>query len=249
MDVSLYQSAAAMNATERWQDMIAENLTSASVPGMRKQDITFSDVEASQAAGAGGAYCVIPTATTSLNFQPGELHPAGPMDFAIEGKGFFTVQLPNGQHGYTRDGEFHLNATGQLVTKMNYPVLSDSGPLQFDANNSGAINVSATGEVSQANLSGGTDQKGKLQITEFKNPRLLTMTRGGNFIAADPAAQPSADAGSKIRQGYSEAANSSPTLEMSGLITAMRMFETNQKVMTMQSDRMSRVISDLGGTS
>jgi flagellar basal body rod protein FlgG len=249
MDVSLYQSAAAMNATERWQDMIAENLTSASVPGMRKQDITFSSVEASQAAGAGGASCAIPSATATLNFEPGELRPGGPMDFAIEGKGFFTVQLPNGQRGYTRDGEFHINSAGQLATKSGALVMGDGGPLQFDPNNSKPINVSATGEVSQANLSGGTDQKGKLQITEFKKPQLLTMTTGGNFIATDPAAQPSAASGSKVRQGYVEAANTSPTLEMSGLITAMRMFETNQKVMQMQSDRMSRVISDLGGTS
>jgi flagellar basal-body rod protein FlgG len=88
-----------------------------------------------------------------------------------------------------------------------------------------------------------------LQITEFKKPQLLTMSTGGNFIATDPAAQPSAASDSKVRQGYVEAANTSPTMEMSGLITAMRMFETNQKVMSMQSDRMSRVITDLGGTS
>jgi len=249
MDVSLYQSAAAMNATERWQDMIAENLAASSVPGMRKQDITFASVEASQGAGAGGLSCAIPTATSTLNFQPGELKPAGPMDFAVEGKGFFTVQLPNGQRGYTRDGEFHLNAQGQLATKQGALVMSDSGPLQFDPNNSGPINVSATGEVSQTNISGGSDQKGILQITEFKNPQLLTMTTGGNFITTNPGAQPAAATDSKVRQGFTEAANTSPTLEMSGLITAMRMFETNQKVMTMQSDRMSRVISDLGGTS
>ena len=249
MDVSLYQSAAAMNATERWQDMISENLAAASTPGTRKQDITFSSVEASQAAGTGGASCAIPSATTTLNFEPGELRPGGPMDFAIEGKGFFTVQLPDGQRGYTRDGDFHLNATGQLVTKSGALVMGDSGPLQFDPNNSSPINVSATGEVSQANLSGGTDQKGNLQITEFKKPQLLTMAAGGSFIATDPAAQPFASSDSKVRQGYVEAANTSPTLEMSGLITAMRMFETNQKVMSMQSDRMSRVITDLGGTS
>jgi flagellar basal-body rod protein FlgG len=247
MDVSLYQSAAAMNATERWQDMIAENLTSASVPGTRKQDITFSDVAASQSSG--GASCLIPVATTTLNFQPGELRPAGAMDFAIEGKGFFTVQLPGGQTGYTRDGEFHLDSAGRLTTKSGCLVMGDGGPLQFDPKNTSPINISATGEVSQANLSGGTDQKGKLQITEFKKPQLLTQTGGGNFLATDPAAQPTAASDSKVRQGFTEAANSSPTTEMSGLITAMRMFETNQKVMTMQSDRMSRVISDLGGTS
>jgi flagellar basal body rod protein FlgG len=75
------------------------------------------------------------------------------------------------------------------------------------------------------------------------------MTTGGNFIATNPAVQPTTGGDSKVRQGFIEAANTSPTMEMSGLITAMRMFETNQKVMTMQSDRMSRVISDLGGTS
>jgi flagellar basal-body rod protein FlgG len=249
MDVSLYQSAAAMNATERWQDMIAENLTSASVPGMRKQDITFSDVEAGQAAGAGGAGCLIPTASTTLNFQPGELRPAGPMDFAVEGNGFFTVQLPSGQTGYTRDGEFHLNAAGQLATKSGALVMGDGGPLQFDPANSSPISVSATGEVSQANLSGGTDQKGKLQITEFKKPQLLTVAGGGNFLATNPATQPFAAGDTKVRQGFTEAANTSPTTEMAGLITAMRMFETNQKVMQMQSDRMSRVITDLGGAN
>jgi flagellar basal-body rod protein FlgG len=53
---------------------------------------------------------------------------------------------------------------------------------------------------------------------------------------------------SMVRQGYLEAANTSPTVEMSSLITAMRMFESNQKVLQMQDDRMGRVISDLGGT-
>ncbi len=159
------------------------------------------------------------------------------------------MQLPNGQLGYTRDGEFHLNSAGQLATKSNALVMGDSGPLQFDPNNTSPISVSATGEVSQVNLSGGTDQKGNLQITEFNKPQLLTMTSGGNFIATNPALQPSTAMDSKVRQGYLEAANTSPTLEMTGLITAMRMFETNQKVMTMQSDRMSRVITDLGGTS
>jgi flagellar basal-body rod protein FlgG len=49
-----------------------------------------------------------------------------------------------------------------------------------------------------------------------------------------------------VQQGYIEASNASPTLEMAGLITAMRMFETNQKVMTMTNDRMTKVVNDLG---
>ena len=127
--------------------------------------------------------------------------------------------------------------------------MGDGGPLQFNPNNSAPINVSAAGEVSQANLSGGDGSKGKSADHRIQKSATAHMAAGGNFIATDPAAQPSAASDSKVRQGFVEAANTSPTTEMSGLITAMRMFETNQKVMQMQSDRMSRVITDLGGTS
>jgi flagellar basal body rod protein FlgG len=58
--------------------------------------------------------------------------------------------------------------------------------------------------------------------------------------------QPVPAPNTKVTSGFLEAANTSPTLEMSGLITAMRMFETNQKVMSMQNDRMSKTIADLG---
>ncbi|HZL14174.1 MAG TPA: flagellar hook-basal body protein [Verrucomicrobiae bacterium] len=248
MDVSLYQAAAAMNATARWQDLISENLAAASIPGARKQEISFSDVQAGMASnnsGAANASDYIPSVKTVTNFQTGELCPTGnSMDFALEGPGFFTVQLPNGQHAYTRGGEFQLNAKGQLVNQEGYPVLGSGGSLQFNPNSSDAISVSATGDVSQ-----GTETKGKLQITEFQHPENLTPLGPGFFRPDGPDAQPTAAVSTQVRQGFIEAANMSPTTEMASLITAMRMFESNQKVLQMQSDRMSRVITDLGGTT
>ena len=140
MDVSLYQAAAAMNATERWQELISENLATASVPGGRKSEMSFSAIQAGLAAGAPGAVnagYVIPAATTAVNFQQGELHPSGnSMDAALEGPGFFTVALPNGQQVYTRNGQFQLNSQGQLVTNQGNPVQGDAGPVRFDPNNS-----------------------------------------------------------------------------------------------------------------
>lgn len=242
MEVSLYQAAAAMNATERWQDLIAQNLTVASIPGARKQEVSFAAVEAGLAGG--GLENVIPKVVTSTNFKQGELRPTkGPLDFALEGKGFFTVQLPDGRHAYTRDGEFRLDAQGQLVTRQGYPVLTDSGPVQVDPNNSSKLNISATGEVSQ-----GTDVKGKLQLINFKQDGKLIQTSGGLFITNDPNLQPLPATDVRVRQGFIEDANTSPTLEMSSLITAMRLFESNQKVLQMQSDRMSRTITELAGT-
>jgi flagellar basal body rod protein FlgG len=238
MDVSLYQAAAAMNATAHWQDMIAENLANSAVPGSRKQEISFSDVQA-------GLGSNIPSASTVTNFKTGELCSTGnSMDFALEGPGFFTVQLPNGQQAYSRDGEFKLNAKGQLVNKEGYSVLGSNGPLQFNPNNSDAITISATGDVSQ-----GSETKGKFQITEFQHPEKLMSLGAADFRPDDPGAEPVTAVSTQVRQGFIEAANTSPTTEMASLITAMRMFESNQKVLQMEGDRMSKIITELSGTT
>jgi flagellar basal body rod protein FlgG len=247
MDVSLYSAAAAMNATERWQDLVADNLSSASVPGARQQEISFSAVQAGLASstpGAAGSSFVIPFAGSTINFSQGELkQTGGNLDLALEGPGFFAVQMPDGSKAYTRDGEFRLNAQGQLTSKQGYPVVSDGGALTFDPNNSAPINISPEGEVSQ-----GADTKGKISVTEFGNLKALTMGNGGFFRADSAQAQPK-PAATSVRQGFVEASNTSPTLAMASLITSMRMFETNQKVMTMQSDRMSKSITELSGTN
>jgi flagellar basal-body rod protein FlgG len=247
MNVSLYQAAAAMNAQARWQEMITQNLAAGSVPGFRKQDISFSAVQAGADATAlntPGAQYLLPTATAATNFEEGEMRATGnSMDFAIEGPGFFQVQLSNGSTGYSRDGEFHINAQGQLVTKQGYAVLGDGGPLQFDPNSSAPLTIAPTGEISQ-----GDQAKGRIHMVEFDNPHSLTAIGAGYFLA-DRTVVPGTASASSIRQGFLEGSNTSPTTEMASLITAMRMFEANQKVLQMQDERMGRVISDLGGTS
>ena len=247
MNVSLYQAAAAMNAQARWQELITQNLAAGSVPGYRKQEISFSAVQAGldpTATTPGGLRYVIPAATIATNFQAGEIRPTGNLtDFAVDGPGFFEVQLPNGTRAYTRDGEFHLNAQGQLVTKQGYAVLGDNGPLQLDPNNTSPLTVSATGEVSQ-----GDQLRGRIRLVEFNQPQSLTVLGQGYFLADKPGVLPANATASSIRQGFLEASNTSPTTEMASLITSMRMFEANQRVLQMQDDRMGRVITDLGGT-
>ena len=245
MNVSLYQAAAAMNANARWQEVISDNLAAATVPGSRKEEVSFSAVSAGTApgiAGLTGGGFVMPNAKAAVNFLQGTLRPTGlPTDLAVEGPGFFEVQLPNGSHAFTRDGELQLNAQGQLVTKQGYLVMSDAGPLQLDPANSSPISVTATGELSQ-----GGALKGRLRLVEFSQPNQLQPIGGGCFLANSPGMLPAPAQSSQIRQGFLESANTSPTTEMASLITAMRMFEANQKVMQMQDDRMGRVISDLG---
>jgi flagellar basal body rod protein FlgG len=248
MNVSLYQAAAAMNAQQRWQEMISENLSGGTVPGFRKQQISFADVAASSPVNLNGATpssFLIPVARTTTSFQQGEIRPSGePTDFAIDGPGFFEVQMPNGDKGYTRDGQFQLNAKGQIVSKQGYPVLGNSGPIKFDPNNPAPLTVSATGQIMQAGV-----QKGQMQLVEFANPGQLTITTGGYLIADQPGTTPMpAGEQTSVLQGFLESPNSSPTVDMSSLINAMRIFEANQKVLQTEDERMGRTIADLSGT-
>ena len=143
MNVSLYQAAAALNANSRWQDVISENLASSSVPGYRKKNFRSPPSQAgllptsSLNSPKTPEFFSIPKATTTTSFQTGDIQYTGDKhNVAIDGKGFFSVQLPNGQTGLTRDGEFQVNAQGQLVTKEGYPVQGDGGAIQLDTHNS-----------------------------------------------------------------------------------------------------------------
>ncbi len=232
----MYQAAAALHANTQWQEAIADNLASSSIPGFKKQELSFGAVEAGLKTGT-------VQSAVKTNFSAGELKYTGVnTDVALEGKGFLQVQLPDGTVGYTRDGELHLSAAGQLITKQGYPVLGESGPIQFDLNNPASITISSTGEVSQ-----GTDLKGKLQVIEFENPRQLTQIGHGYFLANNASVKSAPSTTTTFHQGYIETANTSSMMEMAHLITSMRSYEANQRVVQMQDERLGKTITELAG--
>jgi flagellar basal-body rod protein FlgF len=237
MNVSLYQAASALNAMDRWQETIAENLASTSAPGFKKKEFSYAAIEsAMKTSGATGP---------GTNFAPGEIRITNvKTDVAVDGKGFFEVQMPDGSLAYTRDGEFHVDAQGQMVTKQGFKVMSDGGPIVLDLNNYTELSISASGEVSQ-----GIDLKGRLRLVEFGNTNALKRINGSYFAANDPAANPAPSAESSVRQGALESANLSAATEMSNLITVMRIFEANQRMAQIQDERIGRTIAELGTQS
>lgn len=247
MNVSMYQAAAALNANSRWQEVIAENLAAGAVPGYKKQQLTVEAVRSGlMPAGSlnssnGPQFFSLPKAVSSTNFSPGDMQYTGnKSDVAISGKGFFSVSMPNGVTGLTRDGEFTVNAQGQLVTKQGYAVMGEGGAIQLDMNNPSPISVASDGTVSQ-----GGEAKGKLKLTEFDNPGLLTQAGGGFFAATNPKIH-AVTSTSTVRQGYLEGSNTSVVSEMANMISAERGFEANQHIIQIQDERMGKVISDLG---
>jgi len=217
------------------------------IPGYKKQQLTLSATQAGlmptgpMPGSKTPAMFTIPKATTSTNFSAGGMQATGvPTDVAIEGNGFFEVQLPGGTVGYTRDGQFATNAKGELTTKEGYPVMGQAGPIQLNPRDAGPITISAKGEISQ-----GTASRGKLALADFAKPDSLTQISPSYFVAGNPGAAAQAS-NSTVRQGYLESSNSSTVMEMASLMTAMRGFEANQHVIQIQDDRLNKTITELG---
>jgi flagellar basal body rod protein FlgG len=247
MDVSLYQAASGMNASSRWQEIIAENLTSSQIPGFKRQDVSFSGIQSGYVARAPGAppgpaqRFEMPLANSSINFQAGELRSTGvSTDLALEGSGFFDVQMPDGTHGYTRDGEFRVDTQGQLVNKQGLPVMGQGGPIQLNPRNASPVTVAVNGEVSQEGI-----VVGRLKIAEFNDTGALVPAGGGCFVVGDPAIEPATSTTATVHQGFLESSNTSPVMEMGDMISAMRFYEANQKVAQMEDDRINHLISDV----
>ena len=243
--VSLFQAAAALEANSRWQEVIADNLASSSVPGYKQQQLSQEAIQAglmpAHGNRNGSQYFSVPRTSSSTNFGAGEFKYTGNgTDVGIEGKGFFTVQLPNGTTALTRDGEFRINSQGQLVTKESYPVLGTAGPIQLGRDHSGALSITSSGIVNQ-----GSERRGKLKVTEVAKPQELTQLSGGYFMAT-PGKVATAPSKANLREGYLEASNASTLTEMASMMTASRGFEANQKVIQIQDDRMNKTISELG---
>ncbi len=243
VNVSLANAAAALNANSRWQEVISENLSASSVPGFRRQQVSFASVEAGVMRNQAMAqHWAMPRVSNSTSFEPGAMQSTNrPTDVAIEGKGFFAVQLADGTNAYTRDGSFQISGDGNLVTKEGQLVLGTTGPIQFDRNSAGPISISANGQISQ-----GAEARGQLKLVDFNQPQQLTPITGGMFIANAPGLLPEDIGTPSVRQGFLEGANTSSVAEMANLISAMRAFEANQKIVQLSDERMGRTISELG---
>ena len=251
MNVSLIQAASALNANMRWQELITENLAASSIPGYRKQDLSFEAVKAgvmsppnpSNTSASTSFY--LPVASQVTNFRQGQMMYTGiATNMAVEGKGFFQVQSPDGTQYLSRNGEFDINAQGQLVNKNGFLVLSDTGPIQIDRSNPLPITVAPNGEIKQGEV-----PKGKVSVVEVNDTRYLTDIGGGCYVTNNPNAQLTESEDSSVKQYFVESANTTPIKEMAGLITAMRTYEANQRIIQLNDERMSRSISELGNPS
>jgi len=247
MNIGLYQSASSLSALERWQDAVAQNITSSQVTGYRERTVQFSGVSTGQLQTGSGTSsadtttAVFPSASNGVNFATGSTQPTGrELDVAIQGPGFFEVQLPDGTHGYTRNGEFSSTADRALVTTSGAQVLSDNGSPISLSPNGGPITIKADGTLLQ-----GTTNLGRIGIQNFASNSSLTPIAGGVFVANDGSA-PEPVTKPDVLQGYLEASNVSPMREMVDMVLISRSYEANQKVIKTADQNSQKAIEALG---
>lgn len=256
MNSSLRTSASGMAAQQRMIDVIANNLANVNTTGFKRSRVSFEDVLYETLQGARivdyqGAETVGPVqvgkgvrvgAIVRLHGQGAPENTERPLDMAIEGEGFFQVQMPNGTLAYTRDGSFGISDTGTLVTSGGYAVVPGI-KIPTDATE---ITISANGKVSVAQSPTQVEKTelGQIELARFMNPSGL-LALGENLYAETPASGqptvgfPSEEGMGQIQQGYLEGSNVEIVQEMVDMITSMRAYEINSKAIKNAEDMMS----------
>ncbi|MDA8408887.1 MAG: flagellar basal-body rod protein FlgF [Treponema sp.] len=181
------------------------------------------------------------------------------LDVALDGKGFIAIQTPNGER-YTRNGAFAIGKEGYLETIDGYPVLGENGTLKVKANNfrvdkDGGVWVNQDLQNDPFRLvspeSNTWDHPVKLdtlKIVDFDKDRFLA--KQGNSLWADTPESGTASimkAGSrpKVVQGFVEASNVNPVLEMVNMIDVNRAYEANQKSIQSEDSMLNKLINEV----
>jgi flagellar basal-body rod protein FlgF len=247
MNIGLYQSAASMAALERWQDTVSQNITSAQTSGYRKRTIEFSTENAGEvhmddlSKGDAGMPAIFPKTSAGINFVSGETMPTRrELDVAIQGDGFFEVQMPDGTMAYTRSGEFRLRADRTLVTSAGLEVMTEGGNPIVLLPGQGQVVINQNGSIFQ-----GTASLGKISIQRFGNTAALIPTSGGMFVPGPGAGKAPVEE-PDLMQGYLEQSNTQPLREMVDLVLISRAYEANQKMITTIDQQMQKALEALG---
>jgi len=241
----IYQGAASMNALEKWQSTISQNLAAGSAAGYKKDDTTFSSAKGGSSKGGAENFSstmarTMPQANNKLNLSQGAvLKTEKDTDLAVQGAGFFQIKTASGSKGYTRNGEFHLDATGKLVTSQGNPVVGDGGPIVSDPT-LGPLTVDQTGIVSQSGK-----RIGKISLYDVGSKGGWEHAQDGTMIPKD-GSQATAVAKPEMLQGYVEQSNVAPLQEMVNLISVSRAYEISQKLVTTLDQSTHSAIDTLG---
>jgi len=227
-----YSALSGAIAREQAISNVSNNLANISTTGYRRSQVSFESIlkgENQTKEAKGINYSRI--RQNFNDFTSGPLRQTeDPLNFAIQGDGFFKVQGAKGPL-YTRRGDFMINSEGLLTTSNGLPVLDqDNGQITIPDTNTSQITVDNTGTIFLLGLQGARSEIGKLGIVTVNDKQKLTRDSDTTFsLGAGGTEQPSIDA--SLVQGSLELANVNMSSELTQMIDNFRTFETYHKVL------------------
>jgi flagellar basal-body rod protein FlgG len=257
---SLWISKTGLDAQQTQLDVISNNLANVSTNGFKRSRAVFEDLlyQTMRQPGAQSSQQtqipeglqigtgVRPIATARI-FTQGNLQQTGnSLDIAINGQGFFQVLMPDGTTAYTRDGSFHVDSQGQMVTSNGFtlqpPVTIPAGALSVTVAVDGTVTVTQSGSAAAT-------QVGAIQLANFVNPGGLSAL--GQNLFGETAASGTPNTGTpgvtgmgQLSQGYVETSNVNVVEELVSMIQTQRAYEINSKAIS-TSDQMLQRLSQL----
>ncbi|MGD2184581.1 MAG: flagellar basal-body rod protein FlgG [Desulfobacterales bacterium] len=249
---SLWTSATGMQAQELNIDVISNNLANVNTSGFKKSRAEFQDLlyENIRPAGAASSQDTIvptgiqlghgtrPAAVQKLFAQGDFQNTQNELDWAIEGNGFFQIELPSGEISYSRSGEFKLDVDGRIVNPDGFPLLPEltvpTDTVSISVGMDGTVSVIQAGDSTPVEI-------GSIQLTRFINPAGLRNLGRNLYVPTEASGVGiTGIAGENgfgtIAQGFLEMSNVSVVDEMVNMITAQRAYETNSKVIQTADD-------------
>lgn len=242
----LYTGASGMVAEAMRTDVISNNLANANTAGYKKDVAVskdFASILISRVNDGANVPVIGSLGLGTVIDEVATIHSAGAMritgndfDLAVEGRGYFTVQTPQGPR-YTRNGTFGQNAQGELITSDGYPVLGQNGTIRIQqgakmvVGNDGSIAVDG-------------QPAGRLQMAEFVDEKQL-IKEGGSLYNVSPGQTPQTATGG-VRQGFLEMSNVNVVGEMVNLISNYRAYEINGKVVQSHDQLIGKAVNEVG---
>lgn len=228
MDLGLYIAASGMVAEQTRESQLSNDLANASTPGYKPDESTQESFGAmllhntQTGQQVGSLESDVASGETYVDLAPSAVHETGePLDFAIEGEGFFAVRTPEGVR-YTRDGEFQKSATGQLTDAYGNDVLSQAGA---------PIQVAANGKV----------PSGSLGVFEVKG----AVKQGENLFTGKASGAGSG----QVRSGALEESGVDAVQAMVEMMAALRTFQSGQQAIQTIGGTLQEAATEVGSVT
>ena len=254
---SLWTARTGLDAQQTQLDVISNNLANVSTNGFKRSRAVFEDLlyqtlrqpgaqstqQTQISSGLQIGTGVRPIATERIHTQGNLQQTGNALDVAIQGEGFFQIQMPDGTTNYTRDGAFQLDNQGQIVTASGYAL----SPAIIIPNDTQSITIGKDGTVSvqQAGQSAPTEV-GSLQIATFVNPGGLQSAGENLFLETASSGtptpnQPGSNGAGVLNQNYVETANVNVAEELVQLIVTQRAYELNSRAIQTSDQMLGRL--------